>query len=237
MDRYPEVLGELDTLKLIVSGKSIARYGDGEFKIAKGGAAVAQEKDARLSRRLAEILHDSGKCLVGIPNIHEVRRRHTVEQKREFWSGFLSTKSLLANRPYVSSFVTRIDSAPWLDVPEYWDLLESLWVGQDVTLVRGSSKSLIAEDLIGANVTEIVCKRQHAFADYDAILSRVIETKPSRVILCLGPCATALAVDLCEKGIHAIDAGHVGLFLRKHRDGRPMWLSKDEKKAPERVPA
>ncbi len=38
-----------------------------------------------------------------------------------------------------------------------------------------------------------------------------------------------MAVDLCKKGVHAIDLGHVGLFLKKHRQGLPMWLSKDDK--------
>jgi len=34
---------------------------------------------------------------------------------------------------------------------------------------------------------------------------------------------------LCAKGVHAIDLGHVGMFLRKYRRGEPMWLSKDDK--------
>lgn len=229
MSQYPEVLGELATLDLVCAGKSIARYGDGEFKIVHGGSAVAQRGDRRLSQLLAEILRDSGDCLVGIPNIHDVQRRHTVEQKRTFWAGYLSTKRLLSDRPYVSAFITRPDSAPWIDVPAYWEKLQSLWVGQDVTLVRGSGKSLVADDLVGARVTEIVCQKQHAFADYDAIIARIMADRPTRVLLCLGPAATAMAVDLCRRGVHAIDAGHVGMFVRKHRAGLPMWLTKEDK--------
>jgi hypothetical protein len=106
-----------------------------------------------------------------------------------------------------------------------------LWRGQAVTLVRGSSKSLTADDLEGAGeITEIVAPRQHAFEDYDSLMERI--GKPKRALLCLGPTATAMAVDLCKKGVHAVDLGHVGLFLRKHRRGEPMWLSKDDKAVP-----
>lgn len=230
MQAYPEVLGELATMDLVCAGKSIARYGDGEFKIAHGGEAVAQGRDYQLTRRLADILKDSGDCLVGIPNIHEVLRTHTVEQKREFWARFLPARTLLVDRTYVSAFITRPDSAPWIDVPEYWTKLQSLWIGQDITLVRGSGKSLVAEDLVGANrITEIVGPKQHAFAEYGSLMKRILTDRPKRVLLCLGPCATALAVDLCRRGVHAIDLGHAGMFLRKHRDGRPMLMKKDEK--------
>jgi hypothetical protein len=49
------------------------------------------------------------------------------------------------------------------------------------------------------------------------------------VLICLGPAATVLAVDLCAHGIHAIDLGHIALFMRKYRCGEPMTLSKDDK--------
>jgi hypothetical protein len=184
MKAYPPVLGELDTLRRIVAGASIARYGDGEFKIATGnGASIkSQPYDVRLSLRLREILLESGSCMVGIPNIL------SDTPKQEFWHKYLAYASMLdGSRRYVSSFITRPDSAPWIDTDEYWALLESLWAGQDVTLVRGSGKSLVADDLSSASrVTEITPPRQGAWADYDATLQRVIALRPSRVLICLG---------------------------------------------------
>lgn len=219
---YPEVLTEVETLKLVCSGRSIARYGDGEFKICNGGGAKAQAADPRLTERMCGILHDSGECLVGIPNIR------SDTPKAEFWGPYMRFGHLLTNRQYVSSFVTRPDSAPWIDTDEYWAMVESLWIGEEVTLVRGSGKSLIAEDLEGArSVTEIIGPKQHAWFEYQALLDRI--GTPKRALLCLGPCATIMAVDLCAKGVHAIDLGHIGMFLRKHRKGLPMWLSKEDK--------
>lgn len=224
MNSYPFCLGESDTLNRVLAGASIARFGDGEFKIAAHGAGIkSQPPDPRLTERLRGILLESGSCMVGIPNIH------SKTPKAEFWAKQTRFCVLLEEtRRYVSSFITRPDSAPWIDEPTYWERIESLWVGQDVTLVRGSAKSLTAEDLVGAGtVTEIIAPRQGAWAEYRSLLERI--GRPKRAILCLGPTATVMAVDLCARGVHAIDFGHVGLFLRKHRDGRPMWLSKDDK--------
>jgi len=229
---YPNVLGELQTLRLVLEGRSLSRYGDGELKMASHDAGIkSQDSDPDLSRRMREILLVSGECLVGLPNIHEVIQQQVSDQKVEHWVRYLRFKWLLKpGREYVSSFVTRPDSAPWINTPDYWDLLESLWRGQDVTLVRGSGKSLTAERLMewGArSVTEILAPRQHAWAEYQSLLQRI--GTPKRALLCVGPTATVMAVDLCAKGVHAIDLGHVGMFLKKHKAQEPMVVSDEEK--------
>jgi hypothetical protein len=38
-----------------------------------------------------------------------------------------------------------------------------------------------------------------------------------------------MAADLCAKGVHAIDIGHVGLFLKKHRRGESMTVTEADK--------
>jgi len=219
---YPSVRSEAETLQRVLAGASLARYGDGEFKLCRGGNIKSQIFHPGLSHRLLGILRQSGACMVGIPNIL------SDTPKAEFWSQFLEVAPWLEARPYASSFVTRPDSAPWINTPDYWAAVESLWLGQDVTLVRGSSKGLTCDDLVGAGeVREIIAPRQHAFAEYEPLLERI--GRPKRALLCLGPTATVLAVDLCARGVHAIDLGHIALFLRKHRRGEPMWLTKDEK--------
>ncbi len=218
---YPHVVSEAETLERILAGQSIARFGDGEFKMAGRHAGIkSQVADDRLSDRLSEILIDSGDCMVGIPNIHAVISEHVSDQKVEHWSRHLVFRNLLVEREYVSAFITRADSAPWINTSDYWQAFEQLWIGQDVTIVRGSGKSFKPDDLIGAGtVTEIITDRQHAWAKYDEILARVLSVKPRRVLIGLGPTATVLAVDLCARGIHALDLGHAALFLRKYRRG------------------
>ena len=228
--KYPVVLDEQATLDRVCAGASLARYGDGEFKMAGHNAAIkSQCADATLSARLREILTDSGACLVGIPNIQ------SDTPKAAHWAKYAHYADLLAKRPYVSSFITRPDSAPWINTPAYWAQVQSLWVDQHVTLVRGSSKSLTADDLVGAReVREILAPRQHAWAEYASLLERI--GTPDRVLICLGPTATVMAVDLCAKGVHAIDLGHIGMFLRKVTRGEALVVT-DEDRAHDRVPA
>lgn len=220
---YPIVRSEAETMARVLAGASIARYGDGEFKHCAGQANVSQGAHPALTQRMLGILQDSGSCVVGIPNIH------SATPKADHWKKYTYAAQWLdASRVYGSSFITRPDSAPWIDTPAYWALVESLWMGEDVTLVRGSQKGLTPEDLVGARtVREVIAPRQHAFEEYDALLARI--GKPKRALLCLGPTATVLAVDLCARGVHAIDLGHIALFLRKYRRGEPMSLTKDEK--------
>lgn len=230
---YPNVLSEVETMRLVLHGRSLSRFGDGELKMASHVAGIkSQQSDPALSARLSAILKQSGKCLVGIPNIR------SDTPKAAHWGKYLRYAWLLDDSiRYASSFVTRPDSAPWINTPEYWAAMASLWIGQDITIVRGSGKSLTMDDVDGArSVTEIVGPRQHAWADYDSILERITSTQPSRVLIGLGPTATVLAVDLCARGIHAIDLGHAAMFLRKFRRGEPMVVT-EEDRAHDKVPA
>lgn len=222
---WPTVLTEQGTLARVIAGESLARYGDGEFHLCHGRSAKAQMANRRLQDRLLSILRAPGGCMVGIPNLH------SQTPKAAFWRPFEVFARFLGDGPYASSFVTRPDSAPWINTVDYWLTLEALWIGQDVTLVRGdSAKALQPADLDGArSVREVLAPRRDAFNDYDALLERI--GRPTRALLCLGPTATVLAADLCARGVHAIDLGHVGLFLRKYRNGEPMTVTAADKAA------
>jgi hypothetical protein len=223
---YPTVRSEHETMALVMRGASLARYGDGEFALASGHSIPCQRHNPVLENRLRAILHRSS-CFVGIPNLRP------DGPKVEYWQKLKPRMLALVDpkQSYMSAFISRPDSAPWINTSSYWQALESLWVGQDVTLVRGDSvKALQPSDLIGANsVHEVICPRKDAFSDYNSILERV--GTPARALLCLGPTATVLAVDLCARGVHAVDLGHCGMFLRKYRNGEPMVVTAADKAA------
>lgn len=224
--KYPLVKSEDETLDAVLAGASLARYGDGEWKLAAGKHRKWQRHDERLSKRLRQIMKDSGRCLVGIPNIRSKTPKH------EFWNQFAVpwVCQMLTDRQYYSSFITRPDSAPWINRPDYWDKLRSLWNGKKVVLVRGSTKSLTADMLSGAKSwVEVVGSPHHGFSDYDRILQTVIMAKPDIALLCYGASATLLAVDLCDKGIQAVDLGHVGMFIRKLDRGEPLNVTAEDK--------
>lgn len=210
---YPKVMTEAETLAAVNEGLGLCRYGDGEIKIAMGKDAKSQRGDPSLAKALRRILLDPpGNCLVCIPNVR------SKTPKAEFWEQYGEpriTRLYDLHRVYGSSFITRPDSAPWIDKPAYWSAMMDCWADRDVVLVRGSSKSLTKADLVLAkSVHEIVVSRQHAWADYGELLASLIGEK-RRVILCLGATATVLAWELAAYGVQALDLGHVGMFLRK----------------------
>ena len=100
---YPQVVDERETLIHVLAGRSLARYGDGEFKICDGNGCKSNPlKDEAMSARMREILWRSGECLVGVPNIR------SDTPKAEFWGKFMAyAKYYDPARRYCSSFVTR----------------------------------------------------------------------------------------------------------------------------------
>lgn len=208
---YPNVMSEIVTMSHMLAGMSIARYGDGELRACLGRGLISQVHDDKLAAELKAILRANVPgLLVGIPNTYG------DTPKRESWLRFSSPgyTSLYGHSSYASSFITRPDSAPWIDTEEYWSKVGELWQGRDVTLVVGDQKSLRAEDLSSANSVRTVWgPERDAYADIDKIEEEI--GKPSGpVIMCLGATATVLAARLHKKGVWALDVGHIGMFMR-----------------------
>jgi hypothetical protein len=208
---YPFVMGEFDTMVEVVAGRSISRYGDGELRAALGRGCISQVHDENMARELRGILRDDVPgLLVGIPNAY------SATPKSDSWSRFTTPgfTTLYGRSSYASSFVTRPDSAPWIDTPQYWNLVTHLWQGKDVTLVQGDLKSLREQDMSSASsVRTVWAPSRDAYAKIKEIEEQI--GKPSGpVIMCLGCTATVLASRLHKKGVWGIDLGHIGMFMR-----------------------
>ena len=212
MKGYPKVMSEAETLDALCAGASIARFGDGELRLAIGRDCASQrERIPKLQQELCEILAEPGKCLVGIPNVF------SDTPKRENWLNYTRPvyADLYKHKGYASAFITRPDSAPWIDTSDYWAKVRSLWQGKRVVLVRGDQKSLtpvMLED--AAEVREVFGPSVNAYKEIDHIEYEIGVT-PDPVILCLGVTATVLAWRLANKGMQALDLGHIGMFMRR----------------------
>ena len=221
----PKILSEDETLAQALAGRSISRFADGELHLAVGLPAVSQRPTHALQMRLQTILKNAHKnALVCIPAVDpkspkgEQWRRFYKKQYRELYN---------FDAVHGSPFITRADCCPWINTPDYWDRAEQLWRGREIVLVRGSGKGFVKEDLEahGCDVEEILAPRQHAFEESDALFRRLRKEK-RRVILCLGATATVLAYYLGGEGVHALDLGHMAMFMR--RAGRfPKRTAKD----------
>lgn len=205
----PIVLSEVQTLATC-SQFSVARFGDGELRLALGQSCSSQRADLGLARELRLLLarYRTG-LVVCIPNFAQGPR---VKSWAQYASGAYA--DLYRQPLYGSAFITRPDNAPKIDHPEYWAHVRCLWTDKDITLVCGDDKSLTAEMMSDARSVRVVSgPRQHAYEQIDALEAQ-IGTPAGTVILCLGATATCLAARLHAKKVHALDLGHVGMFMR-----------------------
>lgn len=230
--RYPATLSEALTIQRALDGANLARYGDGELKLALGKDAKSQRHHPDLERALRSILRDwRGRCLPCIPRIGGPTR----SPKEAFWAQYRGERYARlydAGGFYGSSFVTRPDSAPDPFDAAYWALVQKLWAGREVVVVGGSGKSLKASDLVGAaGVEEIDAPRQHAWDMHGELLAR-LKTERRRVFLCIGATATVLAWELAQYRVHALDLGHLGMFMRKAAAGHPLEVTDEDRSAP-----
>lgn len=203
-----EILTEDETLAACRT-LSIARFGDGELRLAMGGAAISQRADAKLAVELRCLLSRYEGFVVGIPNFRETPNQAT-------WAKYAGGdfRGLYGQDTYGSAFITRPDNAPWIDTPEYWQKVRELWRGRDVTLVSGNDKSLTPALLEDARSIRLIAgPDRDAYAGVDQ-LEEQIGDYSGLVVLCLGAAATVLAARLARRGVHALDLGHMGMFMK-----------------------
>lgn len=213
-DLYPHVLSERATLEMALAGRSISRLGDGELRLITGNGITSQIASKKLAAEMQAILTGPTKALVCIGNLNS---DHPV---RWFWDRYLEDryiKLLNRDRVYGSTWVTRPDCAPWINNWEYFSDVEGLWRNQDIVFVHGDDRSLRETDLAAAkSIRHVVGKGRHDYEHIDELMERV-GTPSGPVILCIGATATCMAERLAQKGVHALDLGHLGMFIRRHR--------------------
>jgi len=214
---YPNVIGEWETLLKVLDGKSIARYGDGEFNLVRGGNCVSQKKVPGIQTELQNILKSKDEnLLVAIP------RLDPRSPKNVNWVKCCSHYGsyLHHGKAYYSAFITRPDSAPWIATDTYFDGIESLWKGLDITMVYGSQRSLSVDFppmQSAKTITVVETDYAHTYPKIDAIERQIRHAGNKRVLLMCGPTATCLAARLAGE-FHAIDLGHIGMWWRAHKN-------------------
>lgn len=209
------IIAEFETVEALRAGKSIARFGDGELRLALGRDVGHQKADKKLVDELKSILLDDiDNLLVGIPWVHP------DSPKKGNWLKYTQAPYIDLYNPqkqYYSSFITRPDSAPWIDTPGYWHAIQSLWHGRDVIIVSGSNKGFRINELESdvASLKFIKTLPEQAYNEIDKIEEEIGTDTSKLVLLAVGATATVLAARLVKKGFQALDLGHLPMFIRR----------------------
>lgn len=226
-----KIADEWTTIRTILDGqKSIARYGDGEFKLICMAAQITQSPNKAMCARLKEILlSQDPNLLVGVPRLWEKDMNWMPSKKRNFWFKVRKNKTfeyyLDPGKQYYSAFITRPDSAPMIETPEYWELCKKIWEGQRVILLQGEHRRFQDSDIFDRvkNLEIVWGPEREAWPHRERLLDEMIKKQADLYILSLGPTATVLAADLCEMGCWALDMGHFGVFYNKSVPKSQHW--------------
>jgi glycosyltransferase family protein len=225
-----------DTIDKIIQDKSsLSRFGDGEFVLMEGGNIDYQSCSPKLTERLKEVIaSDNVKHIVALPPcfgamdnflppVVNFWRKH-MARRRAIYYAYLDMNrtyyDALLSRPYISYYKTE---EHYKKCGEYFKKIKKLWAGRDIVICEGMGTRFgMFNDLLdGAkSVSRILCPARNAFDKYEEILKAFDGIDKQKLVLAaLGPTATVLAYDLCNKGFQAIDIGALDIdyewFLRK----------------------
>lgn len=216
---WPKVHDEFETLKKLQQGFSIARFGDGEFKMMDGAGYVREPPNKKLANELRRTLSSPHPmCLRGIPTFNKKSPKHAT------WRKHSARFERLLGEPqgaYYSAFISRPDSAPWIRNREFALEFAQLWHGKRVAVLcepdSGTLRALFTS--CPERLDLVVCPHSLAYARIDWFEKQLLRTDPQIVILSCGMTATCLANRLAAHGVQAIDFGSGGSFIAKELAG------------------
>lgn len=228
------ILNDEDTIKEIINKKkSIARFGDGEFKWILG---LKQNSFQRYSKKLAERLvnvlenTDDEKVLICIPEGLKKIDEYT-ENSQLFWMNFvrwhgksiiqyLNTNYIYGNTNFTRWYIEYKDKSK---MKEKIKNLKKIWDKREIVLIEGIDTKLgVGNDLFNNSkkIERILAPSTNAFDKYEEILEEAKKIEKDKlIIIALGPTATILAYDLAQIGYQALDMGHIDIeyewYLKK----------------------
>lgn len=214
MKTYPEVYGELETIKKINKGFSIARWGDGEFGVSRGKGYTREPQNGALTSELRRVMGDvaNEQCLIGIPTMDPKGTKYKNWERH-----ILSYPPMIAEgRKYYSSLITRPDCGAWMLSREYAQRIQSIWLDKTVTFIsseKGRNKMAKAIEFT-QKIDFIECLWEGAYSQIDDLEKAALDSGNELIILSHGVSATCLAARL-SKHVQAVDLGSIGGFLTK----------------------
>lgn len=219
------ILNEEETVeKIIKEKKSVARFGDGEFKwIMNIEQHSFQKNSDKLSKRLLEVLNKNDENLLlcvprGINNISEY-----TKNSKMFWKTFVRRHGkkiihmLNKNYTYGDTNFTRwyLEYEDKKNAIKRLENNKKIWNDREIVIIEGEKTRMgVGNDLFEntKSIKRILVPSTDAFEIYDKILNEAKKIEKNKLILlAIGPTATILAGDLSKEGYQAIDIGHIDI--------------------------
>lgn len=231
----PQIENTLESLARIQTGKSVARFGDGEFNLIFGKNLGFQKADPTLSEKLLEVLlTDVENLEIGLPKVFGSLKEYEKKSAR-FWRAYLCDNrsrimKLLEkseDKTYINTNMTRFWTG-YKDKSKVGRIIEEykkIWEYKNVVFIEGElTRCGVGNDLFDnvRSLKRILCPSKDAWKSYGQIIQAITNRKWDKdtlFILALGPTATILAHDMAKLGLQALDLGHLDVqyeyFIRR----------------------
>jgi hypothetical protein len=216
VSEYPKVAGEFETIRLCSTGRSLARLGDGELKIAFGHGISREPRNPKLTKEMRSIIFKpTPGLLVGIPTMDPTGIRYWNWKRHiQRYGNLLPTQG-----EFYSAFIGRPECAQWIDNKQFVSNVADLWRGKRVAVVAHAGGSMVEAVRHGAReVIHVECPFREAYAVIGELEKAVVNVDAEITILAAGATATCLANRLCARGLHAVDLGSGGKFYLRWLD-------------------
>lgn len=228
--KAPHIASVDETIDEIVNKRSsIARFGDGEIKLAAGKNITFQVNSPKIRDKMREVLSsDVDGLMIGVADIFENKERYDdatnlhwkkhLAQFRSVWYRYL-----IKGKKYYNASMTRqyMGLRHKEESADIFAHIKRIWDSRDVVIIEGELSRLgVGNDLLdnASSVRRILGPSREAFSKYDEILDEAKKLdKNVLILLALGPAATCLAYDLHKLGYQAVDIGHVDVEYEWYR--------------------
>lgn len=201
-----------------------------------------QKLTPTLNSKLLKVLHSKNpQLLLCLPKFF--KKQDFINLKKDaakFWKTFIiynrkelykliNFEIIYGNTQFTRNYMD-LNSYAKKNSKFYFDKVRKIWENRNVIIIEGYyTRFGVNNDLLAnaSSVKRILCPSQNAFDKYESILSEALkQDKNALFLLAVGPTATILAHDLCEKDIQAIDIGHLDIeyewYMRKATSKIPI---------------
>lgn len=237
-EKYPlKIMGSEETVKALMRGKSLVRFGEGEIQIITASLHHAvhdiyfQKGSDKLGKDLLEVLQfKDPKFMLGLPGCFssKIGFSHFTTRAKSYWLKTVA-KNLPTIARYLSPSILYADacvSRPFLDTQDrklsefIFNSFKRLVSGRKVLLIEGEGTRFgVGNDLLSSaeKVQRILVPAINAYDKVDEIFelaSAQIEEMGEKtlVLLAAGPAAKILAYKIFIKNrVQVIDAGHLDI--------------------------